>query len=84
MNIQKTKYLCVEAETSNTELDNGKKIKACKEYKYLGMVFDQQGTDDADIKFKIIQTKYMIGCLNGLFWSKEIDKKEGNIKYLSH
>jgi hypothetical protein len=57
MNTQKTKYLCVGAETSDTELDNGDKITACKEYKYLGTVFNQQGTDDADIKLTIIQAK---------------------------
>jgi hypothetical protein len=74
----------VGAETNDIELENGEKIKACKEYKYLGGVFNQKGIADADIKLKIIKAKKKkkVVCLNDILWSKEMGIK-GSIKYMS-
>jgi len=36
VNIQKTKYLCIGAETKNLIMEGNKKIETWKEYEYLG------------------------------------------------
>ena len=74
INTLKTKYLPIGAELSNIQLDN-EEIESCKEYTYLGVIFDTTGKDDKEIKKRITQAKRTIGCLNGVFWSTEIGKK---------
>lgn len=75
INMQKTKYLPIGAELSNIKLDNDSDvIEGCKEYMYLGVVFDTTGTDDKEIKKRVTQARRTIGCLNNILWSKEIGK----------
>lgn len=75
VNIAKTKYLCVGTQDGNLELDNGQEILQCQEYEYLGITFDNTGTDVKEIGKRIVKAKKVIGALNGILWSKEITKK---------
>ena len=54
------------------KLDKNSEIESCQEYKYLGVIFDTRGTDDKEIKSRVIQAKKCIACLNG---SKDIRKE---------
>lgn len=77
VNIDKTKYLCVGSEENDIHLtmENNQKIKACQDYKYLGVTFDKTGTDDKEITSRIIQAKRAIRCLNNILWSTQISNK---------
>ena len=68
----KTKYLCIGQTHSNLKLDKEREIESCQEYKYLGVIFDTSGTDDKEIRSRVIQVRKCIACLNGILWSKEI------------
>lgn len=70
--IQKTKYLCIESETQNLQLDNSEKIEACENRQYFGFTFDKMDTRDREIRTRIIQTSN--GCPNGTLWNKNITK----------
>lgn len=37
---------------------------------------DVLGTDDREIKKRIIQARRRIGCLNGMLWTPEIGKRQ--------
>lgn len=76
MNVKKTKYLSVgDNEIHNLRIDDSNEIEACEEYKYLGVIFDKKGTDEREIRAKIVQAKKWIGCLNGILWNKHITKR---------
>lgn len=75
VNIDKTKYLCIGNEASNLDLENGQNISHCQSYVYLGVTFNEAGTDSQDIDKRIVQAKKIIGCLNGILWSNNISKK---------
>ena len=55
---------------SNLKLDKDEGIEMCQEYKYLGVIFDTSGTDDKEIRSRVIQARKCIVCLNGILWSK--------------
>ena len=59
MNLNKIKYLCIGQTHSNLKLDKDSEIKSCQKYKYLGVVFDNSGTDDKDYKIKSNTSKKM-------------------------
>jgi hypothetical protein len=46
----------------------------CQEYKYIGVIFDTGGTDDKEIRTRVIQARKCIACLNGVLWSEDIRK----------
>jgi hypothetical protein len=50
-------------------------IEYCQEYKYLGVIFDTSGTDDKEIRTRVIQARKCIACLNGILWSDGIRKE---------
>jgi hypothetical protein len=75
MNLNKTKYLCIGEKHSNLKLDKDSEIEFCQEYKYLGVIFDTSGTDDKEIRSRVIQARKCIACLNGILWSKDIRKE---------
>ena len=54
------------------KLDRESKIEFCQEYKYLGVIFHTSGTDDKEIRSRVIQARKCIACLNGILWSKDI------------
>jgi len=51
-------------------------IVSCQEYKYLGVIFDTNGTDDKEIRSRVIQARKCIACLNGILRSKRHKKGE--------
>jgi len=75
MNFNKTRYLCVGGTHNNLKLDKNNEIEFCQEYKYLGVIFDTSGTDDKEIRSRVIQARKCIACLNGVLWSKDIRKE---------
>jgi len=38
---------------SNLKLDKDSEIECCQEYKYLGVIFDTNGTDDKEIRSRV-------------------------------
>ena len=75
MNLNKTKYLCTGETRSNLKLDKDSEIEFCQEYKYLGVIFGTSGTDDKEIRSRVIQARKCIACLNWVLWSKDIRKE---------
>jgi hypothetical protein len=57
------------------KLDEDNEIEFRQEYKYLGDIFDTSGTDDKEIRSRVIQTRKCIACLNGILWSEDIRKE---------
>ena len=57
MNSNKTKYLCIGETHSNLKLDKDSEIEFCQEYEYLGVIFDTNGTDDKEIRSRVIQER---------------------------
>ena len=41
-------------EHNNLKLDKDNEIEFCQEYKYLGVIFDSSGTDDKEIRSRVI------------------------------
>lgn len=60
INISKTKYLCIGAEGENIRLGKNEEITTCKEYKYLGIIFNNQGTDAREIRSRITTAKKLL------------------------
>ena len=79
MNLNKTKYSCIGETHNNLKLDKENEIEFCQEYKYLGVIFDTSGTDDKEIRSRVIQARKSIACLNGILQSKDI-RKERKLK----
>jgi len=75
MNLNKTKSLSTGEKHSNLKLDKDSEFKSCQESKYLGVIFDTSGTDDKEIRSRIIRARKCIACLNGILWSKDIRNK---------
>ena len=73
--MNKTKYLCTGETHNNLKLDKDSEIEFCQEYKYLGVIFDTSGTDDKEIRSRVIQARKCIACLNGTLWSKDTRKE---------
>jgi hypothetical protein len=42
------------------KLDQDSEIESCQEYKYLGVIFDTGGTDDKEIRSRVIQARKYI------------------------
>jgi len=57
------------------KLDKDSEIEFCQKYKYLGVIFDTSGTDEKEIRSKVIQVRKCIAGLNGILWSKDIRKE---------
>ena len=69
MNLNKRKYLCIGQKDSNLKLDKESDIEFCQKCKYLGVIFDTRGTDNEEIRSRVIQARKCIACLNGILWS---------------
>jgi hypothetical protein len=72
INLNKIKYLCIGKTHSNLKLDKNREIESCREYKYLEVIFYTSGTDDKEIRSRVIQARKCIACLNGILWSENI------------
>ncbi|XP_072400556.1 uncharacterized protein [Diabrotica undecimpunctata] len=79
MNVEKTQYLCLGEDSSAMILDNNQKITSYEKCKYLGINFNKEDTDDAEIKSRINKERMIIRdiikSLNGVLWSTEIGKQ---------
>jgi hypothetical protein len=73
MNIVKTKYMSLGTDTNYLEVDNDI-ITGCTEYKYLGSIFTKVGTDTRNIRHWVTQARKIIGALNEIWWSMDINK----------
>jgi len=51
------------------------KTESCQEHKYLGVILDTSGTDDKEIRSRVIQARKCIACLNRILCSKDIRKE---------
>lgn len=71
INFDKTKYIVVGGNGRDLHID-GKVIKACREYKYLGVLITEEGNCQKEIRNRIIQTKQVTQKLNSLLWSNEL------------
>jgi len=78
MNLSKTKYLCIGETHNNLKLDKDSEIEFCQGCKSLVVIFDTSGTDNKEIRSRVIQARNCIVCLNGILWSKDI-RKEGKL-----
>ena len=67
--------LCIGGIYNNLKLDKDNEIELCQEYKYLGVIFYISGTDDKEIRSRVIQARKCIVCLNGILCSKDIRKE---------
>lgn len=74
VNVGKTECMSIGTTAQHIDLEDGKKIKHCEEYKYLGMKITQNGTLDATIKERNIQGRKSISMMNGILWDQTISK----------
>jgi len=56
INFNKTKYLVAGGEGRDLDIE-GKSIKLCREYKYLGVIISEVGNSQKEITSRIAQTK---------------------------
>jgi len=75
MNLEGGGNLYTGGTQNNLKLDKDNEIEFCQEYTYLGVIFDTSGTDDKEIRSRVIQARKCIVCLNGILWSKDIRKE---------
>ena len=75
MNLNETKYLYIGETQNNLKLDKDYEIEFYQDYKFLRVIFDTSGTDDKEIRSRVIQARKCIACLNRILWSKDIRKK---------
>jgi len=75
MNLNKKKYLYIGETLSNLKLDKDSETESCQEYKYLGVIFYTSGTEDKEIRSRVIQARKCLACLKGILWSKDIRKE---------
>lgn len=74
MNLNKCEYLIIGSdERNNLPLDNGT-IKGVEKCKYLGVLFNKQGTSKDEVQERIIKGRKTIGALNSVLWDKDIRK----------
>ena len=60
---------------NNLKLDKDSEIEFCQEYKYLGIIFYTSGPDNKEIRWRVIQARKCIACLNGILWIEDIRKE---------
>ena len=75
MNLNTANFLCIGETHSNFKLDKNSEIESCQEYKCIGVIFYTSGTDDKEIRSRVIQARKCIACLNGILWSEDIRKE---------
>jgi hypothetical protein len=68
-------YTCHEGTHNNLKLDEDNEIEFRQEYECFGVILDTSGTDDKEIRSRVIQAKKSIACLNWILRSKDIRKE---------
>jgi hypothetical protein len=64
--------VCTGETHNNSKLGKDSETESCQEYKYLGVIFDNSGTDDKEIRSRVTQTRKCVACLNGILWNKDV------------
>ena len=77
--MNKTKFVCIGETHRNLNLDKNSKIESCQKYKYLGVILVTSGTDDKEIRSRVIQARKCTACVNGILWSKDKKGEKLNI-----
>ena len=62
----KTQYLCIGEDTTDIVLESGEIVAKCENYKYLGINFNKEGTNDTEIKCRVNKARTIIKSLNGI------------------
>jgi len=57
------------------KLHKESEMEFCQEYKYVGVILDTSGTDDKEIRSRVMVARKCITCLNGTLWSKDKRKE---------
>ena len=81
INTNKTEYMCIGGEQQDLILEEGKKIKCCTKYKYLGMQITNDGLLDTAIKERNQLGRNAITVLNGILWDRSINNKNKTLIY---
>ena len=55
MNMNKTKYLCTWEDISDLKIENNERVEDYEQYRYLGIVTENNFRDNAEIKYRISQ-----------------------------
>lgn len=56
-------------------INDDTEIKQVDEIKYLGALVDNKGIGQREVKHRITESRKIIGCLNSLWWDKNISRK---------
>lgn len=73
VSLKKTEYLVVNSEANfEVLIDEDTAIKQVEKFKYLGAIVDRNGIGGAEIKHRIQEGRKIIGCLNSLWWDRNI------------
>lgn len=72
MNMSKTEYLPVGSTQGDPDLQI-KRVRRCRQYKYLGSIISDDGTTKEDIRNRVQQGKKATRILNSLLWSDKIN-----------
>ena len=75
VNVVKTEKLVIGGDQQSIELEDGRKILDCEEYKYLGVWLTKDGNLDRAIKDRNVQGRKAIAMLNGVLWDQSISKE---------
>lgn len=72
MNFPKTEYMCVGRLQQDLKLENGKIMRYCQTYKYLGTNISHNGTANYAFRDRNTQDRKAIAMLNDILWDQKI------------
>ena len=75
VSVSKTEKLVIGGDQQGIELEDGRYINGCEEYKYLGVWLTQDGKFDRAIRERNLQGRKAIAMLNGVLWDQRISKE---------
>lgn len=76
VSLSKTEYLVANSEANFQVLINDQTmIKQVDRFKYLGAYINKNGLGECEIRQRIYQSRKIIGCLNSLWWDRNISQK---------
>lgn len=74
ISLEKTEYMVIgNKETPNLQMEENE-IKGVNEFKYLGTIFDKNGSIESEIKRRINQGRVAVRMLNGIWWDEHITR----------
>nr|XP_018898501.1 PREDICTED: uncharacterized protein LOC109031450 [Bemisia tabaci] len=74
VSVSKTEKLVIGGDSQGIELEDGRYINGCEEYKYLGVWLTQDGKFDRAIRERNVQGRKAIAMLNEVLWDQRISK----------